>query len=51
MNKRKYVYPETEIHEVLTKRLMQTPGISGTGSGSSTDGGGAFGGAPKKKVF
>ena len=37
MKKKIYIFPTLEIHEVHTVYLMQTPGISGTGSGASTD--------------
>jgi len=48
---RKYFSPITDCTEVLTRNIMgTTEGISGTGSGG-TGHGGAFGGAPKRKVF
>jgi len=37
MKKKFYTFPTLEIHEVQTMYLMNTPGISGTGSGQSTD--------------
>ena len=37
MEKKLYIIPATETHEVQAKHLMGTEGISGTGSGQSTD--------------
>lgn len=55
MKKKSYINPTSEIQEVLTERLLGNDGISGiegTGSGSTGDGQGMFGGgAPERKVF